>query len=297
MRFLLSVETGRLGVISSAMQWTGVWAIIISLLGAYVALGLVLLVFQSRLVYFPDKLMAGTPHDVQLSYEAIYFKTRDGVELFGWHVPAPNGKGTILFCPGNAGNISHRLEYLQIFHRMGLSTFIYDYRGFGLSSGTPTEAGTYLDSEAAWDFLVSKKGIPPDRIAVYGESLGGAVAARLATQNRPGAVILASTFTSLPDLGAELYPLFPVRLLSRFSYNTLEYVRRAQSPTLVIHSADDEIVPFTHGRELYNTVSAPRELLSIKGDHNSGFILSGDAYVQGIERFLSKTLSPSNSSK
>ncbi len=297
MRFLESVETGRLGVFSSAMQWTGVWAVIISLLGAYVALGLVLFLFQSRLVYFPEKVMVGTPHDVQLNYEAIYFKTRDGVELFGWYVPAPNSKGTILFCHGNAGNISHRLEYLQIFHRMGLSTFLYDYRGFGLSSGTPSEEGTTLDSEAALDFVMSRKGVPSERIVLYGESLGGAVAARLAVQQRPGALILASTFTSLPDLGAELYPLFPVRLLSRFRYDTLEYLRRVESPTLLIHSPDDEIVPFRHGRELYNAVSASRELLSIKGDHNSGFIISGDVYAQGIQRFLSRHLSPSNGSQ
>jgi fermentation-respiration switch protein FrsA (DUF1100 family) len=279
------------------MQWTGVWAVIISLFGVYVVLGLVLFMFQSRLVYFPEKLMAATPHDVQLSYEAIYFKTRDGVELFGWYVPAPSGKGTILFCHGNAGNISHRLEVLQIFNRMGLSTFIFDYRGYGLSSGKPTEVGTYLDSDAAWEFLVSRKGIPPDQIVVYGESLGGAVAARLAANHRPGALILASTFTSLPDLGAVLYPLFPVRLLSRFRYSTLEYARRVECPTLVIHSLDDEIVPFRCGRELYNAIAAPKELLSLEGNHNSGFRISGDVYTEGMQGFLSRYLPPSNSSR
>jgi hypothetical protein len=279
------------------MPWTGVWALLISLVGAYLALGVVLFVFQGRLIYFPEKKMVGTPHDIQLSYDAIYFKTEDQVELFGWYVPAPNAKGTILFCHGNAGNISNRLDYLEIFHGLGLSTFIFDYRGFGLSAGTPSERGTYLDSEAAWDYLVSKRGIPPNHIIVYGESLGGAIAARLAARHEPGALILASTFTSLPDLGAELYPLFPVRLLSRFKYNTLEFMRQVKCPALVIHSPDDEIIPFRQGREIFDALTIPGEMLSIKGDHNSGFITSGRVYTQGIERFVSKLPPPSTPSK
>jgi len=286
-----------LGAMISAMPWTGVWALLISLLGAYVALGVVLFVFQHRVVYFPEKTMVGTPHDIQLSYDAVYFKTEDQVELFGWHVPAPNSRGTILFCHGNAGNISNRLDYLEIFHRLGLSTFLFDYRGFGLSAGAPTEEGTYLDAEAAWGFLVDRKGLQPNRIVVYGESLGGPVAANLAVKHRPGALILASTFTSIPDLGTELYPLFPVRLLSRFRYDTVEYVHRVLCPALVIHSPDDEIVPFRQGREIYNAIDTPKDLLIIKGDHNSGFMISGDVYVQGIERFLSKVLPAASSSK
>jgi hypothetical protein len=281
---------------SDGLPWTGIVAFLISLVGAYVAFGVVLFIFQHRLVYLPETRMVGTPHDIQLSYEAIYFKTRDDVELFGWYVPASNSRGTILFCHGNAGNISDRLDYLGIFHRLGLSTFIFDYRGFGLSAGHPTEAGTYLDSEAAWDFLVNRKGIPAERMILYGESLGGAVAARLAASQPPGALILASAFTSLPDLASRLYPLFPVRTLSRFSYDTLASVRRVGCPIMVIHSPEDEIVPFSQGRELYSTANSPKDLLGIKGDHNSGFITSGEIYTQGIDRFISKYLpSPASS--
>lgn len=290
MRFMVSAGISRLRVGSSTMPWTGILALLISLLGAYAAFGALLFVFQHRLVYFPEKKMVGTPHDIQLSYEAIYFKAQDNVELFGWYVPAPNSRGTVLFCHGNAGNISNRLDYLEIFHRLNLSTFIFDYRGYGLSGGLPSEEGTYLDAEAAWDFLVNRKGIPANRIVLYGESLGGAVAARLAAEHPPGVLILASAFTSLPDLGAELYPLFPVHLLSRFNYNTLEYVKTVSCPTLLIHSPEDDIVPFSQGRELFNAARSPKELLTIKGDHNSGFIVSGDVYVQGIERFTSKYL-------
>ncbi len=271
---------------ASTLPWSGLCLVVTSLLGAYAALGMVLFLFQGQLVYFPEKQMAGTPHDIQLPYEAIYLKTGDQVELFAWYVPAVSPRGTILFCHGNAGNISHRLAYVQIFHRLGLNVFLFDYRGFGLSGGSPSEEGTHLDSEAAWSFLAGKKGIPPGSVVVYGESLGGAVAARLATRYPARALILASTFTSLPDLGAELYPLFPVRLLSRFHYRTLDYVRQVRCPTLVIHSPEDDIVPYHHGKSIYNALGAPRELLTIRGDHNSGFLVSGDAYIQGIERFL-----------
>lgn len=274
----------RAGVIS----WSGLLVVVLSLAAAYAALGLILYVFQDRLVYFPDKLIIGTPHDRRLAYETVRLSTEDQVDVFGWYVPADGPWGTILFCHGNAGNISHRLVYLEIFHRLGLNTFIFDYRGFGRSSGSPSEEGTYRDSEAAWRFLVVDKGIPPHSIAVYGESLGGAVAARLAAAHRPGALILASAFTSLPELGADLYPFLPVRHLARFRYPTLEHVRRVECPILVIHSPDDEIVPFRHGKALREGAGNLGELLVIQGDHNSGFVTSGDVYERGLEAFLAR---------
>jgi uncharacterized protein len=289
-RYMLSAGISRLGVGTIVMPWTGILALLISLLGAYVAFGVVLFVFQNSLVYFPEAKMVGTPHDIQRSYEAIYFKSKDNVELFGWFVPTPNPKGTILFCHGNAGNISNRLDYLGIFNRLEFNTFIFDYRGYGLSGGRPSEEGTYLDAQAAWEFLTNKKGLSPDRIVLYGESLGGAVAAHLAAKQSPGALILASSFTSLPELGSEIYRLFPVRWLSRFSYDTLEFMKHVKCPTLVIHSPEDDIVPFSQGRELFNASPGPKELLTIKGDHNTGFLVSGDVYVRGIERFTSKYL-------
>ena len=282
----MSMGPVRLGIMAGAIPWSGLWLLALSLLGAYVAFGVILFVLQGRLVYFPEKQLAGTPHDIGLAYEAITLRTEDQVEIFAWYVPVAGSRGTILFCHGNAGNISHRLAYLEIFHRLGLSTFIFDYRGFGLSEGYPAEQGTYLDSEAAWGFLVGRKGISPGSIVLYGESLGGPVAARLAARHSPGALILASTFTSLPDLGAALYPLFPVRLLSRFNYDTLEFLRQVRCPTLIIHSPDDEIVPFRQAKALADAMGALGELLTIRGDHNSGFIMSRDLYVEGIEGFL-----------
>jgi uncharacterized protein len=168
-----------------------------------------------------------------------------------------------------------------------LNTLIFDYRGYGESKGRTTESGTYLDAEAAWNQLV-ELGYPADEIVIFGRSLGGAVAAHIAMQKQPAALILESTFTSIPDLGARLYPIFPVRLLSRFKYNTVDFVRRVQSPVLVIHSSQDDIVPYDLGRMVYQAAGEPKEFLQIEGDHNSGFVASGEKYLDGLRSFISK---------
>lgn len=256
-------------------------------LGLYALLALMLFFFQARLVYFPDEQLVATPADRGLPYEAVDLKTEDGVELYGWFI-AGGGKRALLFCHGNAGNISHRLESLEIFHQLGLNTFIFDYRGYGKSKGQTTEIGTYRDAESAWKFLTAQKGFAADQIIVFGRSLGGPIAAQLASRKNPAALIVESTFTSLPDLGARLYPLFPVRLLSRFRYNTAEYVRGVACPVLVIHGRSDDIVPYDMGVEVYRAAVGPKAFLELRGDHNSGFLLTGQAYLAGMKSFIEK---------
>lgn len=261
--------------------------ILIVPLGLYVVFAFFLYLFQTSLVYFPDPKLIATPHQIGLAYDAVDFKTEDDVGLSGWFIPGSSSR-VVLFCHGNAGNISHRLESIQTFNRLGLSTFIFDYRGYGESDGKATEQGTYRDAKAAWNYLVKEKGYSPDKIIIFGRSLGGAVAAHLVMQNKPAALILESTFTSLPDLGARLYRLFPVRLLSRFNYATADYLRHASCPVLVIHSVDDDIVPFDLGLRVYEAATQPKEFLEIRGDHNTGFILSKALYVTGLKSFINK---------
>lgn len=253
----------------------------------YVVPACLLFVFQSRLVYFPQREIITTPRDMKLTYEAVYFQTSDHLRLSGWYVPVENPRAVILFCHGNAGNISDRLQSIDFFSRLGLSTFIFDYRGFGLSEGRPTERGTYADAEAAWIYLIDGKGLRADSIVIYGESLGGAIAAWLARKHTPAALIVQSAFTSVPDLASELYPLYPVRWLSRFEYGTLKYIRTVKSPVMVIHSRDDEIVPYSHGSRLYRDANTPKEFLEIRGDHNAGFVISEREYMSGLDRFVS----------
>jgi len=248
----------------------------------------ILFVFQSHFIYFPYREIVATPTDIGLQYEAVSFETKDRVKISGWFIPAENARGVILFCHGNAGNISHRLDKIQIFNRLGLSTFIFDYRGYGQSEGKPTEHGTYLDAEATWNYLISQKQISPDKIILYGESLGGAVAAWLAQNRSARALILESTFTSIRDLGATLYPYLPMRWLARFDYNALEYLRKVHCPVLVIHSRNDEIVPFSHGHLLFEAANQPKEFLEIRGSHNDGFLQSAERYTAGLDDFISQ---------
>src|SRR5262245_46041302 len=218
----------------------------------------------------PGRALTATPADIGLAFEEARIMTADGLELHGWYVPAEPDASVVLFCHGNAGNISHRLERLQFFHDMGLAVLLFDYRGYGKSQGAPDELGTYRDAQAAWDFLTHTKGISSAHIVIFGESLGGAIAAHLARDvTSAGALILASTFTSAPDLASEFYWYLPVRLLARFQYPTAEYVSQVRVPTLVIHSQDDEIAPFSHGRKLFERAAGPKAFLEISGDHNA----------------------------
>lgn len=246
--------------------------------------------YQPNLLYFPDipgRELESTPARIGLDYEAVKLTTADHLALDAWYIHHPSGRGTLLFFHGNAGNMAHRLESIRQFHAMGFAILIFDYRGYGQSEGKPTEEGTYTDAEAAWSFLTDTRNIPPDKIVLFGRSLGGAIAAQLAARHRPGAIIIESTFTSVPDIARDLYPWLPVKRLSRFQYNAKSSISAISSPVLIVHSRDDEIIPFAHGQALYAHASEPKHLLEIRGGHNDGFLVSGDLYTTGIDEYLS----------
>lgn len=248
---------------------------------------------QARLIYYPNlpsRELTASPADIGLQYESITITTSDDIRLHGWFVPADKARGVMLFFHGNAGNISHRLELLAIFHDLGLSSLIIDYRGYGQSQGKVSEQGTYLDAEAAWQYLTRERNIQPENIVVYGMSLGGAIAADLAARQQPGGVIIGSSFTSIPDMGARLYPFLPVRLLSRFSYDTRESLKSVSCPVLVIHSREDEIIPYKNGTILFEAAKEPKSFLEIHGSHNEGFLTSGRLYIDGLDNFISTFL-------
>lgn len=270
--------------------WTSLTVILI-FIGLYVVFAIVLMLFQSRLIFFPNfptREVKYTPDEIGLSYEVVWFETTDGVKLSGWFIPAEKPRGVILFCHGNAGNISHRLESIQIFHRLGLSTFIFDYRGYGQSEGKASEKGTYLDAEAAWNYIIQKRNIVPSDIIIFGRSLGGSIAAWLAQGRMPKSLIIESTFTSIPDLGSELYPYLPVRSFARFNYNTLEYLCHVNCPVLVVHSSGDEMISISHGHRLFEIANEPKQFLEIKGIHNERIFTSAKHYESGLESFISK---------
>lgn len=258
----------------------------------YAALAALLFAFQSRFIYFPEmgREDRATPAQLRLSFEEARIATADGETLHGWFVPAPDARATVLFLHGNAGSIAHRLDWLPMFQRLRLSALLVDYRGYGASTGRPSETGTYADAEAAWRYLTEERRLPPARIVVLGESLGGAVAAHLAGRVGPAALVLHSAFTSAPDLAADLYPYLPARWLTRFSYDTLAAVEATRCPLLVAHSPQDEIVPIAHGRRLYEAAAAPKQWLHLAGSHNDGFIYMRTEWVHQFDEFLQRHL-------
>lgn len=246
---------------------------------------------QSRLVFYPNlmgRALSSDPTHIGLAFEDVNVTTEDGLSIHGWFIPADAPRGTVLFCHGNAGNIAHRLDSIQIFHQLRLNVLIFDYRGYGLSEGTPGEAGTYLDARAMWSHLTQERGVAPGDVILFGRSLGGAVAAELATRTTPGALVVESAFTSVPDLASKHYWFLPVRWLSRILYPTESFLSQVTVPTLIVHSREDEIVPFEHGQALYRAAGERKSMLEIRGNHNDGFVLSREAYTQGLDGFIDR---------
>ncbi len=246
---------------------------------------------QDHLVFIPTRGLSRTPAEAGLAYEALTLPTADGERLGAWYVPAPATGArpwTLLYCHGNAGTIADRVEVLAALHREGLAVLIFDYRGYGESTGRPTEAGTHADALAAWRHLTDTRGLPPARILVHGHSLGGAVAAGLAADVRPGALWLESTFTSLTDLGAAMYPLFPVRRLSRYRYDTLTRLSDLQAPLLITHARHDETIPIAHGERLYQAAREPKGFVPFDGDHNTFAFDTDPAYRTAVRTWLNQ---------
>ncbi|WP_435106201.1 alpha/beta hydrolase [Arhodomonas sp. AD133] len=264
----------------------------VALLVYGVVLG-VLWAMQGRLIHLPHvpgRELVATPAERGLSYQAVTIATDDGERLHGWFVPADNARGVLLFFHGNAGNISHRLESIELFNRLGLAVMIVDYRGYGRSTGRPGEAGLYRDARAAWRYLTGSLGIEPRRIVIFGRSLGAAVAARLAAEVSPAALIIESAFTSVADIAARQYPVFPVRMLLQHRYDTEAALAGVESPVMAIHSRDDEIVPLDHGRRLYRNAPRPRQWLELRGGHDGAFYTSRERYLQALDEFVTRYL-------
>ena len=263
----------------------------------YAGFSLMLYLLQDRLVFLPHmpgRELDTTPKSMGFSYEDVWIDTEDGERLHGWYIPTDDdrSRGTLLFFHGNAGNISHRMESVLIFNRLGLNVLIVDYRGYGQSSGKPGEEGTYRDARASWDYLVEQRGVLPGDIVIFGRSLGGAVGAWRASQPdvKPAGVIIESCFSSGMDMGKQLYPVLPVRLITRIDYPVKEYVTRIQAPVLVAHSRQDEIIPFNMGETIFNEALEPKSFLEMEGDHNAGFWISRETYVPALHEFLSRVL-------
>jgi fermentation-respiration switch protein FrsA (DUF1100 family) len=247
---------------------------------------------EDRLVFFPDSGPVPLPAaGLGLTVHPVLLSSPDGVSLQAWEIapPHPDSAATwLLVLHGNAGNLGTpgRAEHARQLQSLGLGVLALDYRGYGESSGTPSEAGTYVDARTAYDYLRVTRGIPAERIVIYGHSLGSAVAVELATSVPAAGLIAEGAFTSAPDLGSEVYPFLPVRLLARNQFNSLARIGRLRMPLLVIHGRDDQTIPIAHGRRLFSAAPEPKWFLDVPGGHDDAYSVDAAAYEAGIRRFL-----------
>ena len=256
------------------------------LVGLVIA-GALLLVFEKKLIYFPTRAHDATPAGLGLAHEEVELVAGDGVRLHGWFLPAKGSRLTVLLFHGNAGNISHRLDRALLMQlRLKVDTFLLDYRGYGRSEGSPDEAGTYEDARAAYRWLAAR-GTSPERLVLFGESLGSAVATQLATEVASRALVLESPFTSVPDMARAVYPFLPLWPFVRTRYDTLSKIGALRVPLLILHGERDEVVPFAQGRRVFEAAPEPKRFYAIRGaGHNDTYVVGGDAYWQALSDFM-----------
>jgi fermentation-respiration switch protein FrsA (DUF1100 family) len=261
--------------------------------GAMVAVVLIVTalawLFQRRLIYLPSPGMVPPASTVLHAGQDVGFDTADGLRLSAWFVPAAAGRGnaTVLVLNGNAGNRAARAPLAAELSRAGLSVLLMDFRGYGGNPGSPSEAGLLADARAARAYLAARGDVDPERLVYFGESLGAAVAVRLALEQPPMALVLRSPFTSLADVGQVHYPFLPVRLLLRDRYASIEQVGGLRCPVLVVAGDRDGIVPWEQSRRLAEAIPEPKRFVRIRGsDHNDLELLAGRRLIDEVVRFV-----------
>ena len=243
--------------------------------------------FEKRFVFFPERELVGNPGHWGIQFEEVRFQASDGVELHGWFVPGPRDV-TWLWCHGNGGNISHRLEDLMILHRnLGVNVFLFDYRGYGLSEGKVSEKGTYRDAEGALDYLRSRSDVNSRKVVYFGRSLGAAVAVWLATLHPPKGLVLESPFASIKEMAKRAFRWLPLHLLVGAKYDSLSRIPKVDCPLLILHGDRDEVVLISQGRKLYDAATEPKSFYVIEGAaHNDTYIVGQEPYYRALAHFL-----------
>jgi fermentation-respiration switch protein FrsA (DUF1100 family) len=268
-----------------AMPISGIYLVLVILIIAFL-LYLFYPRIESLFVFFPQTRLDGTPDELNLSFKEVYFNAEDGKRLHGWFFPLKGESPVILFCHGNAGNISHRLENVILLLKENLQVFLFDYRGYGKSSGWPSEHGIYRDGLAAYDYLVETEHIPSASIIPFGRSLGAAVAIEVSLKREIRSLIIESAFTSIKEVARSMAFFYPISFFLPAHYHNLEKIGTVIVPKLIIHGKEDEIIPFSMGQRLFKAAKAPRYFLPLEGaGHNDTFIVGGRSYFEAFARF------------
>lgn len=245
-------------------------------------------ILDQLFVYHPDswqeqdwKARSGLP------LEDVWFQSSDGTKLFGWYVESAATSAVVLWCHGNAGNIINRLENLRELYRLGLSVFLFDYRGYGRSHGSPSEEGLYQDAFGAYDYLTRTRMIRPERIVLFGRSLGAAVAAEVASHKPAAGLILESSFPSIEAVAKFHYGGVPVHWLLSAEFRLIDRLPQLSLPKLIVHGDQDDIIPIELGRQVFEAAKPPKSFYVIKGaDHNNSYYVGGEPYFHRFMDFV-----------
>jgi pimeloyl-ACP methyl ester carboxylesterase len=263
------------------------WFLALSSLATYVAIILVLMLLEDRLLYCTGNHQGNwraPPHDLQV--QELWLRAADGCPIHAWWSPCPNAKGAVLYCHGNGRNLSHSGDTLVAMVRaLGRGVLVFDYPGFGRSGGQSTEAGCYAAADAAYDWLVRQ--VPPQQIVILGQSLGGGIATDLASRRPHGALVLFKTFTSVPDLAQSKLPFLPARWLVHNHFENLAKIAQCRGPVFISHGDQDDLIPLSQARRLYRAAPEPKRLYLLKGwGHHGSFT---QELLEEINRFLEET--------
>lgn len=262
------------------------WQALRLLLIGYLGVVLVMMFLENKLVYHPVRASEDWQNPPSgANWQDVELTTTDGIKIHAWWCPVSGAESALLFCHGNAGNLSHRIEAIEKWQReLGVSVLIFDYPGYGKSAGSPSEPACYAAGEAAYRWLTDTQHVPPDNILLFGGSIGGGIATELAVRHRCQALILANTFTSLPEVGQRLYPWLPVRLVMRNRYNNLAKLPQVQSPVIITHGRLDSLVPFAHAERLYEAAREPKLFHPVAAsDHNTPLSVE---FYRAVQQFL-----------
>ena len=265
-----------------------IWVVILAFCGL-LAFSLYLYFGQDRMVFYPMREVLVSPDDINLPFEEVRIKVSPTEDVHAWYVPGPDsGNGrTVLFCHGNAGNISHRLETLEFLHEMGAAVLLFDYRGYGMSDGEASEENTYADAEACYWWLVEQKSVTPADLVIFGRSLGGAVSVDLASRVVCAGLVVESSFTSVEDMGRRMFPGLPIKYLIRFHFDSVDKISQIDCPVVVTHSPQDEIVPYEMGRRLFEAAKEPKRFVDLTGGHNDRYYFHDKTYRDGLAWLMS----------
>lgn len=256
----------------------------------YTGLLLLLYLRQDQLIFLPSPDLTDRPDSLGIAYEDLTLTTRDNEHLNAWLATPPNPRGTVIYLHGNGGNLSTFVKGVETFYKNGMRVLIIDYRGYGLSSGRPSEQGLYEDGETAWTYLTETLHIPPQQIVLYGISLGGGVATYLAEKYQPAGIILQSTYSSVAAVAADRYPYVPVDFLVRSRFNSLDRMPKIHIPVLIIHNRDDTFITPPNAERLFAAANEPKKLVFLEGGHGGAGPAFKAQQDQEIDDFLTSAL-------